>query len=94
MKIEIYLKSVIFFEKLGGLKTTVNAKRSYTNYILPYKSSPIPKPKAPIINMENDIQEVSSTKRKSSESEYIFRTGMIPPSRQMFYQVFFLRHHV
>ncbi|XP_067002330.2 general transcription factor 3C polypeptide 5 [Anabrus simplex] len=72
----------------GGLKTKVKAKRSYCNYLLPYKSSPTCRPKTAIISKEH----LQSKEAKGKESEnlnenmYVFRPGMLPPSRQMFYQ--------
>ncbi|GLH00761.1 hypothetical protein R5R35_002683 [Gryllus longicercus] len=72
----------------GGLKTKVKAKRSYCNYLLPYKSSPSCRPKTAVITKE--LVQNKNVKKKHStdykENMYVFRPGMVPPSRQMFYQ--------
>lgn len=73
----------------GGLKTKVKAKRSYCNYLLPYKSTPVSRPK--VATIDKGAGPSGETSKKSSnaalnENVYIFRPGMIPPSRQMFYQ--------
>lgn len=76
----------------GGVKTKVEAKRSYSNYVLPYKSSNASRRKTSVIQSlhlgeagEDGNEEVPSVD-KNSEDLYIFRPGMIPPYRQMFYQ--------
>jgi general transcription factor 3C polypeptide 5 (transcription factor C subunit 1) len=69
----------------------VKAKRSYCNYLLPYKSSPSCRPKTAVITKEN--LEPEKTEEKQSEDKayndniYVFHSGTVPPSRQMFYQV-------
>ncbi|KAK3864002.1 hypothetical protein Pcinc_030264 [Petrolisthes cinctipes] len=76
----------------GGVKTKIEAKRSYSNYVLPYKSSSASKRKTSVIQSlhlgetgEEGIGEAASGD-KTSDELYIFRPGMIPPYRQMFYQ--------
>ncbi|PSN45535.1 hypothetical protein C0J52_05772 [Blattella germanica] len=75
---------------IGGLKTKVKAKRSYCNYLLPYKSSPSCRPKTAVITKENLQLEKPDDKQTKAESMneniYIFNPGTVPPSRQMFYQ--------
>lgn len=76
----------------GGMKTKVKAKRSYTNYLLPYKLTPACQAKVALLNKELPCSEgESSSKPKDPlemfvESNYVFKPGMVPPSRQMFYQ--------
>ncbi|XP_047490172.1 general transcription factor 3C polypeptide 5-like [Penaeus chinensis] len=76
----------------GGVKTKVEAKRSYSNYVLPYKSSNTSRRKTSVIQSLHlgeageDGNEEAAGKEKNLEELYIFRPGMIPPYRQMFYQ--------
>ena len=75
------------------MKTKVKAKRSYTNYLLPYKLTPACQAKVALLNKElpySDAESSSKSKDDSAlyqESNYVFSPGMVPPSRQMFYQV-------
>lgn len=77
------------------MKTKVKAKRSYTNYLLPYKLTPACQAKVALLNKElpySDAESSSKSKDDLSlyqESNYVFSPGMVPPSRQMFYQVCF-----
>ncbi|XP_033606332.1 general transcription factor 3C polypeptide 5 isoform X1 [Cryptotermes secundus] len=75
----------------GGLKMKVKPKRSYCNYLLPYKSSPSSRPKTAVITMENlqpeKIAEKQTEDIANNDNIYVFHPGMVPPSRQMFYQV-------
>ncbi|KAJ9599307.1 hypothetical protein L9F63_010221 [Diploptera punctata] len=75
---------------VGGLKTKVKAKRSYCNYLLPYKSSPSCRPKVAVITKENLQLEKTDDKQNEnkclSDTMYIFHPETVPPSRQMFYQ--------
>ena len=78
----------------GGAKLKVRAKRSYANYLLPYKSMNWSKPKTSTIVREtfDDMDEQDEASNKTSDadnsakSRYIFEEGVIPPHRQMFYQ--------
>ncbi|XP_053655427.2 general transcription factor 3C polypeptide 5 [Cherax quadricarinatus] len=76
----------------GGVKTKVEAKRSYSNYVLPYKSTNASKRKTSVIQSLHfgetgeDGNEEATGVDKNLEELYIFRPGMIPPYRQMFYQ--------
>lgn len=70
----------------------MKAKRSYSNCLLPYKNSPTSRPKFPVITRQTfakAYQETMESENKEAldENLYIFRPGMIPPFRQMFYQV-------
>lgn len=69
----------------------VKPKRSYCNYLLPYKSSPSCRPKTTVITMENlqpeKIAEKQTEDVANNDNIYVFHPGMVPPSRQMFYQV-------
>lgn len=63
--------------------------------MLPYKSSPSSKPKVAIITRHSIARAYQAAKETSEKEEmdeniYIFRPGVIPPSRQMFYQVMVL----
>lgn len=75
------------------MTTKVKAKRSYTNYLLPYKMTPACQAKVALLNKELPYcNSESSGKSKDTselnrESNYVFTPGMVPPSRQMFYQV-------
>ncbi|KAG0704432.1 General transcription factor 3C polypeptide 5 [Chionoecetes opilio] len=103
----------------GGMKTQVEAKRSYSNYVLPYKNSnasrrkvsthrspqvtghhrsPVTGHRSPQISVIQSLHlgepgepgeegsEECSVDEKNVEDLYVFRPGMIPPYRQMFYQ--------
>ena len=77
----------------GGARNMVSAKRSYANYLLPYKAMNWSKPKTSLINTESFSSSQDDKKEEMSEEEreklldvYLFREGRIPPYRQMFYQ--------
>jgi hypothetical protein len=78
----------------GGLKMKVKAKRSYCNYLLPYKSSPSCRSKTAVITKENlhpeKMEEKQADDIENNDNIYIFQPGMVPPSRQMFYQVLYI----
>lgn len=78
---------------VGGFKNKVKAKRSYSNYLLPYKSSPSSRPKVVIINRHSIARAYSEAAARGpshrdapEENTCVFRPGYIPPTRQMFYQ--------
>ena len=72
----------------------VSAKRSYANYLLPYKAMNWSKPKTSLINTETFVtsqedkkaDEISEEDKEKLLDVYLFREGRIPPYRQMFYQ--------
>ena len=78
----------------GGARNIVTAKRSYANYLLPYKAMNWSKPKTSLINTESFVSsqedkksdEISEEEREKILDVYLFREGRIPPYRQMFYQ--------
>ena len=78
----------------GGARNIVSAKRSYANYLLPYKAMNWSKPKTSLINTESFItsqddkklDEVTEEEKEKLLDVYLFREGRIPPYRQMFYQ--------
>ena len=78
----------------GGARNIVTAKRSYANYLLPYKAMNWSKPKTSLINTESFItsqddkklEEVTEEEKEKLLDVYLFREGRIPPYRQMFYQ--------
>lgn len=67
-------------------RSTVKCKRNYSEYTLPYKSTPAAKQKT-ILSGRIPGKEQSSKKEELTENVYIYQQGTIPPSRQMFYQV-------
>ena len=71
---------------MHGLGSTVKCKRNYSEYTLPYKSTPAAKQKT-IQPSGSSSQEQSHKKEQDyNENVYIYREGTVPPSRQMFYQ--------
>lgn len=75
---------------LDGLGSTVKRKRNYSEYTLPYKSTPVAKQKTIVQESVISSQEQSPKKEQDlSEDVYIYREGIIPPSKQMFYQVYY-----
>jgi len=78
----------------GGARNIVTAKRSYANYLLPYKAMNWSKPKTSLINTESfstsqedkKEEELTEEDRQKLLDVYLFREGRIPPYRQMFYQ--------
>ncbi|XP_034945411.1 general transcription factor 3C polypeptide 5 [Chelonus insularis] len=73
-------------KSMHGLEQSIKGKRTYSNYVLPYKSAAMSKPKTAILtNMQTEIHNIKQSK-ESSDNVYIYREGTIPPSRQMFYQ--------
>ncbi|KAL6422616.1 hypothetical protein ACFW04_010683 [Cataglyphis niger] len=71
---------------MHGLGLTVRCKRNYSNYTLPYKSAPVSKQKPAILTATLSQQQNPKKERHLHENVYIYREGMVPPSRQMFYQ--------
>jgi len=73
-------------------------KRSYANYLLPYKAMNWSKPKTSVIQKTSfpgcDPEkaeggggvEVEEEEQEKVKDVYLFREGRIPPYRQMFYQ--------
>merc|ERR1712142_691752 len=84
----------------GGARNKVTAKRSYANYLLPYKAMNWSKPRTSLIskdsfsgtgNQSGQTQSEEQEEPSQEEKErildiYLFREGRIPPYRQMFYQ--------
>jgi len=81
----------------GGARNKVAAKRSYANYLLPYKAMNWSKPRTSLISKESfssnnqssnleEQEEPSEEERERMLDVYLFREGKIPPYRQMFYQ--------
>ncbi|XP_012220563.2 general transcription factor 3C polypeptide 5 [Linepithema humile] len=71
---------------MHGLGSTVRCKRNYSNYTLPYKSAPVSKQKPAILSANLSQEQNPKKERHLHENVYIYREGMVPPSRQMFYQ--------
>ena len=72
---------------LDGLGSTVKCKRNYSDYTLPYKSTPAAKQKTIVQSAASNQEQSSKKEQDLNENVYIYREGMVPPSRQMFYQV-------
>ena len=79
----------------GGARNKVAAKRSYANYLLPYKAMNWSKPRTSLISKESFTGTVGQVEEQEEPSEeekermkdiYLFREGKVPPYRQMFYQ--------
>ncbi|KAL0100181.1 hypothetical protein PUN28_019541 [Cardiocondyla obscurior] len=71
---------------MHGLGSTVKCKRNYAHYTLPYKSAPVSKQKPAVLTATSSQEQNSKKERHLYENVYIYREGMVPPSRQMFYQ--------
>ncbi|XP_014223258.1 general transcription factor 3C polypeptide 5 [Trichogramma pretiosum] len=72
---------------MHGLHSSVLCKRNYSEYTLPYKSTPNSKPKIQVLSTNASLSGESNKKTKTVEDNvYIYRPGTIPASRQMFYQ--------
>ncbi|XP_018404151.1 PREDICTED: general transcription factor 3C polypeptide 5 [Cyphomyrmex costatus] len=71
---------------MHGLGSTVRCKRNYSNYTLPYKSAPVSKQKPAVLTATLNQEQNLKKERHLYENVYIYREGMVPPSRQMFYQ--------
>lgn len=75
----------------AGLLSMVKAKRSYANYLLPTKSSHQSAKSVVITKDLFSIQDSAvSSECKVRNDAHIFNPGIIPPARQMFYQVYIL----
>lgn len=70
---------------MRGLGSTVKCKRNL-DYTLPYKSAPAAKPKTTVLTPNLNMEPNQTKKAEMNENMYIYREGMVPPSRQMFYQ--------
>jgi hypothetical protein len=74
----------------------VAAKRSYANYLLPYKATNWSRPRTSLINVAAFAAaagDVANTADDAAEAAkladmYQFSAGRIPPYRQMFYQYY------
>ncbi|XP_077268995.1 LOW QUALITY PROTEIN: general transcription factor IIIC subunit l(2)37Cd [Temnothorax americanus] len=71
---------------MHGLGSTVRCKRNYSNYTLPYKSAPVSKQKPAVLTATLSQKQNLKKERHLYENVYIYQEGMVPPSRQMFYQ--------
>ncbi|XP_015182271.1 PREDICTED: general transcription factor 3C polypeptide 5 [Polistes dominula] len=71
---------------MRGLGYTIKCKRNYSEYTLPYKSAPAAKPKTSILTPNLTMEPDETKETEMNENMYIYREGMVPPSRQMFYQ--------
>lgn len=71
------------------MTSTVKCKRNYSEYTLPYKSTPVSKQKTIVQNTIPNQEQNSKKEQDLHENVYIYREGTIPPSRQMFYQVYY-----
>ncbi|KAK2577020.1 hypothetical protein KPH14_011980 [Odynerus spinipes] len=71
---------------MRGLGSTVKCKRNYSEYMLPYKSAPAAKPKTTVLTPNLSMEPNQTKEAEMNENMYIYREGMVPPSRQMFYQ--------
>lgn len=71
---------------MHGLGSTVKRKRNYSEYTLPYKSTPAAKQKTIVQSVISSQEQSPKKEQDLSEDVYIYREGMVPPSRQMFYQ--------
>jgi len=85
-----FLKTIkiSMYDFIDGLGSTVRCKRNYSNYTLPYKSAPVSKQKPAVLTATSSQKQKPKKERHLHENVYIYREGMVPPSRQMFYQVF------
>ncbi|XP_033327286.2 general transcription factor IIIC subunit l(2)37Cd [Megalopta genalis] len=72
-------------KSMHGLGSTVKCKRNYSEYTLPYRSTPVGKQKV-VSSGVSTSEQVSRKELDMHENVYIYRHGMVPPSRQMFYQ--------
>lgn len=80
---------ILFVCYIDGLGSTVKCKRNYADYTLPYKSTPPAKQKTIVSNAGLSQEQAVKKEQDLSENAYIYRKGTIPPSRQMFYQVYY-----
>ncbi|XP_046604325.1 general transcription factor 3C polypeptide 5 isoform X2 [Neodiprion virginianus] len=71
---------------MHGLESTVKCKRSYSNYILPYKLAPASKSKTTILSATIPEENRKKKEKHLRKNVYIYEEGTVPPSRQMFYQ--------
>lgn len=69
---------------MHGLGSTIKCKRNYSEYTLPYKSTPVGKQKTVLSGVL--AEQCGKKELELTESVYVYRDGTVPPSRQMFYQ--------
>ncbi|XP_076221221.1 general transcription factor IIIC subunit l(2)37Cd isoform X2 [Nomia melanderi] len=69
---------------MHGLGSTVKCKRNYSEYTLPYRSTPVGKQKTVLSGVSTE--QGYKKEQQLTENVYIYREGTVPPSRQMFYQ--------
>lgn len=71
----------------GGISQKVKAKRNYANYLLPYKATNWSKPKVSLIQCGSELnpKEAKTDSDSNKDNMYLFRPGLVPPYRQMFY---------
>lgn len=70
-------------------KNKVIPKRSYSKYTQPHKFASVMRSKTSTIRQtaETSSSSAKPVKEKKGENSYIYRPGMIPQCRQMFFQV-------
>lgn len=71
---------------MHGLGSNVRCKRNYPTYTLPYKSTPFAKQRTLLHGLSSESYPSLRSDEPMDENMYIYREGMLPPSRQMFYQ--------
>jgi general transcription factor 3C polypeptide 5 (transcription factor C subunit 1) len=72
---------------LDGLHSNITCKRNYSEYTLPYRNTSNSKAKAIVLTSNTNKLQSEKKQKMINENVYIYRPGIIPPSRQMFYQV-------
>ncbi|XP_071442743.1 general transcription factor 3C polypeptide 5 [Hetaerina americana] len=72
----------------GGMRSRIKAKRSGINCSQPYKFANCSRPKIPVLKKMATSESIEEKHEEmvDSESLYVFRPGLLPPSMQMFYQ--------
>nr|XP_033206714.1 general transcription factor 3C polypeptide 5 [Bombus vancouverensis nearcticus] len=73
-------------KSMHGLGSTVKCKRNYSEYTLPYKSTSAAKQKTIVQSVISSREQSPKKEQDLSEDVYIYREGIVPPSKQMFYQ--------
>ncbi|KAF7990553.1 hypothetical protein HCN44_000358 [Aphidius gifuensis] len=74
---------------MHGLEQSIKGKKRSPNNILRYKSTTVTKSKiASVLTHMGEEDETDTNKRRNEMKEdiYIYREGIVPPSKQMFYQ--------
>ncbi|KAJ8679851.1 hypothetical protein QAD02_015638 [Eretmocerus hayati] len=85
-KSKIYQTLDYRLKAMHGLHSNVTCKRNYSQYTLPYRNASNSKARAKTLSAKGMHSDSQKKGKMLNENVYIYKPGVVPPSRQMFYQ--------